>query len=85
MDTYANNRKGKGLNGDDLGPTIWKRAEKDGITTSLLRLYMEMERLPNERIVYDDEMVPGKTLKDVVCITCENIVKEMREGLRIIA
>ncbi len=74
--------EGKGLNGDDLGPTIWKKAEKDGITTSLLRLYMEMERLPNERIVYDDEMVPGKTLKDVVCISCENIVKEMREGLR---
>ena len=39
---------------------------------------MEMKRAPNQREIYDDEVVPGKTLKDVVHSICK--VKLMELG-----
>ena len=40
------------------------------------------ETRPNQREIYDDEVVPGKTLKDVVNAICKVKLMEMGECKR---
>ena len=51
-----------------------------GIFSAILRLCMEMKRDPNQREIYDDEVVPGKTLKDVVNAICKVKLMEMGQN-----